>query len=168
MRIQIVNVKGPYKEGRFNKLDVSYISEGVKKDRKLVAVGETEEVINVLRNAKADEEYEVKVEKKGEFWNWNAISKLEASAAASGGGRSSYGGDRYEGAEERAKRQEYIIRQSCLTNAVNYISSGKANIPAEVQIMALLDIAEQFVDWVYNDKPVDEESGGDDLPWKKD
>lgn len=54
----------------------------------------------------------------------------------------------YETPEERAKKQVYIIKQSCLAQAAAYSALRKDGYP---DINEHLEIAQQFVDWVLAD-----------------
>jgi len=53
-------------------------------------------------------------------------------------------GSTYETAEERAKKQVYIIRQSSITAALSILEANEA----EVSVATVTDIAQQLTDWV--------------------
>lgn len=90
-------------------------------------------------------------EKEGDFWKVVSLKqsndlveeppkKGETSTTASKGGN-------WETAEERAKKQVYIVRQSSLTNAIALLASNgaKKNTPEEV-----IKIAKQFEAYVFD------------------
>lgn len=167
MQIEIVKVGKPYKEGRFGKLDVEYIRDGKNVSRKLAAVGETEKVVKILADATPGDHYEIQIEKKGDFYNWNDAKKVEAVAAAA---KTSYQAktNTYETPEERARKQVYIVRQSSITNAIEVLKTHGEKVDAE-EVKAL---AQEFVDFVFDSKndPYEQatfENSEDDKPWEK-
>ena len=102
------------------------------------------EVFDVLKNAEKGDVFFIGRTKNADgFWDWDKISaesnslkqvqavgqftKSPASKSISAGGN-------WETAEDRAKKQVYIIRQSSLTNAVNTLV-GNVN-PDDVKVTA--------------------------------
>lgn len=186
MQIQIKEVGAPYKSGNYYQLELKYIRDGKEETRKLTAVGETKNVMQVLRSASAGDVYEIKLEKsvKGDktYWNWVGATKVEGAAAQAVAAQSqNVGRGNYETAEERAKRQVYIARQSSLERAIEF--AGR-----DVPVATILDLANQFTQFVFEGLPAVEadeplasepakpvegrkrkpsEDFDDDLPWDK-
>ena len=73
-------------------------------------------------------------------------------------------GSNYETKEERAARQELIVRQSSLSNAVAILSVGAKTLAKN----DVLDLATDLSNWVFNkttgDSKVDFDSFEDDIP----
>jgi predicted ribonuclease toxin of YeeF-YezG toxin-antitoxin module len=165
LEIEIVTVGKPYKEGRYGKLDVEYIRDGNNQKRKLAAVGETKDVVDVLAKATPGEHYEIEVVKNGDFYNWNGAKKVEKVAPEK---KTSYQAQKntYETPDERARRQLYIVKQSSIANALEYFSvRGQTDFDKE----DVLELAQEFVEFVFSD-PIQEanfENSKDDIPWNQ-
>lgn len=145
MQIEILDVSKPYKDGKYFKMDVKYNRDGKDSSRKLVAVGDTKKVFEVIKDAEKGEVWDITVKQDGEYWNWVDATKAEKAVAASGGRVSK---STYETPEERAKKQLSITRQFAI-NASIAMGCGKPQSVADV-----LKTAQTFVDWVYQlDEP---------------
>lgn len=97
--------------------------------------------------------------KEGEYWNLKSIKKgaPPAAEAASGNGGARAGNSSnvspkstYETAEERAKKQVYIVRQSSITQALTYLSSAGISDPFGVD--DVLKIASRFEAHVFGNE----------------
>lgn len=140
MRITLNRVSNARKDGKWFKIDIEYTREGGKPSKRtLVAVGDTKKVIEAFREDGAEGcDFEVKIEKDGEFYNWVGVEKMDKSAAPAA---TAYKGkSTYETPEERARKNVSIARQNALTNAVNYFSAkdGKATVDQ------ILSVATEF------------------------
>lgn len=132
MRIQIVKVEVENK-GKYRVANVTHYDDKGKLDNKKIMSFE-KETFKALSEAKQGDLFDVKFiknEKDGKtYWNWEvspAGKNTEAptkAAAASAAVRSTY-----ETAEERAKRQVYIVRQSSVTAALGLAELNKAKGP---------------------------------------
>ncbi len=90
--------------------------------------------------------------KEGDYWQWKAIAKegdapprVEATKSTGGGGKVI--GSNYETAEERARRQVYIVRQSSIASAIQLID--KESIEKAKAVDEVLGIAKRFEDYVF-------------------
>lgn len=106
-----------------------------------------------LRNLKPGDPFVMVMEKNGQYWEVKEVSKGSPKApepsghvAAPSGTPATGRASTYETAEERAKKQVFIIRQSSLSNAVSYFSLGKKAVTVE----EVLDVAQAFEDFVLN------------------
>lgn len=177
--LDVAKERGVTKTGKdYTYLNVAFHKDGKIDGKKVMPFG-NKEVFDTLSKAQKDEFYTVISEKNGEYWEWIAVARTNGAApapstppAASSGGndKTTYrSGGNWETPEERAVKQQYIIRQSCLTNAINFIEvQGKKNPP----IGDVLEVANLLVDWV-NAKPPKEDKDEtldikDDLPWEPD
>lgn len=103
------------------------------------------EVFDVLKNSEKGDVFFIGRTKNADgFWDWDKISAESNShkqveevghpISKSPVGKSVSSGSNWETAEDRAKKQVYIIRQSSLTNAVNTLV-GNVN-PDDVKVTA--------------------------------
>ena len=160
MIIKIVAVEvgnGVTKTGKDYKfLDVMFknVSFDNKAESKKIMPFGSKEVFATLEAAKAGETFTVLREKdKDGYWQWIGIAAGQVTMettmptdtgkpaiAATAAPKSNF-----ETAEERAKRQVLIVRQSCLSNAVEYLNHNKKNY-TEADLFA---VAENLYSWVF-------------------
>lgn len=145
-------------KGKYSMLEVTYkrIDTGKVEAKKLASF--TGAAFTACAGAKPDDIFTITSEKneKSGYWDWaNAVAEppgyapqtqpVSAKPGAVSGGtvRSTY-----ETPEERAKKQVYIVKQSCLNQAVAVLSVGAKNPPDDG---AILQKAQKYVDWVFED-----------------
>lgn len=145
MEIQVIKAGKVYKEGKYEKFELEYSRDGKSQTRKLANVADSKPVFFALKDAQEGDVFEIEMKKEGQFWNWvGAESKGSGKPAASGKASSApVKTSTYETSEERTMRQLYIARQSSISSAVNALGAGKAEDE-------YLDLAQAFVDFVYN------------------
>lgn len=89
------------------------------------------------------------------YYNWVKIDAAndEEVVAAKAAPKSSTYNDTRETPEERARRQLMIVKQSSLSNAINYWSEIKKinNPDYDFTVEEIITTAQQFVDWVMED-----------------
>lgn len=147
--IQIQEVTVEFvKKGKagYNVANVVYDDGGKNYTKKIMSFANPA-VFDAVKNAKVGETYEVKVVKEGEYYNWAALTPVNNARAANAEVKPGSGkvvGSNYETAEERKLKQLYIIKQSSISNAIEYHKND-----GEVQIEDILATAQQFVDFVY-------------------
>jgi len=134
-------------------------------------------VYAALEGLKQGDKIDVVLSKNaGGFWQWESLTlagtaaNTEAPASAptnsyapSTNKPNTYAARDFETKEERAQRQALIVRQSSLSNAITILSSGAKSPPDRDAVLAL---AEQLVQWVYDSPVKDTEakgSGFDDM-----
>lgn len=132
-------------KGKYNQLTVGYtdINSGKDFTYKLMSFL-NKDGYNLLKDAKSGDEFQIIANKNDKgYWQWDEIYQGGAPVAktkATTSPRSTY-----ETPEERAQKQVYIIRQSCLANAVAYY--GKFDgMPSVDQV---LEVAAQFESFVF-------------------
>lgn len=150
MQIEIIEAGKPYKDGKYFKMALKYNRDGKDQERKLVAVGDSKDTFNILKDAQPGEVYEIEIKKDGDFYNWVGAVKTDAKPAVSTARAAK---STFETPEERATRQLHIARQSSLAQAVAY--SAYANPKATVA--EILKTAQTFVDFVYQIEDLEEE-----------
>lgn len=147
-------------KGKYNQLEVAYTnhSSGKVESKKLMSFV-YEATYKAIADAKMDSQFTITSEKEAgkdgkEYWQWKgaqAIAPGAASASPTTGVQSSTGrvtSSTYATAEERAKTQVYIVKQSALKSAVDLLSIN-AKIPPSTSL--ILAQAQEFVDWVFED-----------------
>lgn len=155
--IQEVNTEF-VKKGRtgYTKATVVYTDEKGENRTKPLMSFSNPAVFEALKDATQGDKFEIKVVKEGEYWNWSAASRVDKdatpSAKAPNGGK--VVGSNYETADERKVKQLYIIKQSSIANAIEFVN-GKTD-KDDYDTEAVLNIAQTFVDFVYG---VDENLG---------
>jgi hypothetical protein len=103
-----------------------------------------------LSNLKAGQPFVMNMEKEGEFWNVKSILPTSVPAASATVQEATKATpftspkSTYETPEERAKKQIYIVRQSCINYAILY-KGAKANINE------IITIAKQFEAHVFGE-----------------
>lgn len=118
------------------------------------------ELKDAIASLKQGDTFTMIKEKEGAHWNVKSIINgvvsappQSAPAAVSGGATSASGNSSpkstYQTAEERAQVQVYIVRQSTLTQAINYLQLSKDfdATPANV-----IEIAKQFESHVFGNE----------------
>lgn len=126
MQVRILETPEITSKGKYNELWVKYNQDGKDKKDRVVSFGDSKDAYQALVSAQPGEAWELKKKQNGEYWNIIGASRLDgassAAMAASPAPATSRGN--WESAEERAKKQVYIIRQSCLAQAVASLGSG--------------------------------------------
>lgn len=143
MNVQIIKVEET-KKGKFDCLNVDYKNlENGKVASKPVM--QFHGAYEVLKAAKAGQDYNVKAAKdKNGYWIWDSaaegivgVPKTQVTQPAP---RSTF-----ETPEERARRQVYIVRQSSLATAVEYINGGNTGAISPEEVIKLADKFARYV-----------------------
>jgi hypothetical protein len=148
MLIELTKVGEVYQDGKWPKVEIMYIRDGKPNKRTLVAINEAKNVVKALGSGefKAGDMAEVEMVKSedGQFWNWLSIKKVEKEQAA--GAKTSFQAkSTYETPEERARKQVYIVRQSSISNAIDFLEKTPKATAEDV-----LALADKFVQYVFN------------------
>ena len=172
LTIEILEVK-VNNMGKYNMFDVAYkdLGDGGKVAGRKIPDFIITEGKNVLQNAKTGDVLTVEAIKElskkdgKEYWQWKKFSQGGSVQPTTKSGSATTVAPRsnYETPEERKQRQDYIIRQSSLSNAIAVLKTDKA-VPKTEEV---LDLAEQFVIFVYGNKTVTDPMEGleDSLPF---
>ncbi len=164
MRIEIINVQAatkPTKTGKtYVQLDVAYknLTREGKIEGKKIMPFQNPDVHANLQKATMGQVFEVTTVKEGEYWQWSNVQEvakggnMEPQTSAASSGYASKGTpspkSTYETPEERAARQRLIVRQSCLSNAVETLKVDKKG----VDTTEALKLAERYVGWVFGEE----------------
>lgn len=163
-------IKG--QKGNYTGTELTYKdSEGITKSKAFHsnALKFNAALNNGLNNLAPGDEFTAVLEKKDEFWNWISVSKGAAAPKTSSNNAPSASAkaapSTYATAEERAKTQKQIVRQSSLANALKLLElNGNKKATTEEAI----NIAEQFEAWVLGNVPdttADIANMDDDIPY---
>lgn len=157
MQIKIVSVGDVFQQGKLKKMKIKYEADGKEKERTLVGIGDTKAVLETLSSASAGEVYDVALKKDGEYWNWVGLEKLDRVSGSSkaservASGRETSGSNSYESRfetpQERAARQVLIVRQSSVSNALEYLKATRQG--GEFDISDIFGAARMMEDFVY-------------------
>lgn len=122
-------------KGKYSMAVVHYDQDGQSKEKKLMSFT-FPDVYKTLVNANVGDAYDIKTEKDGKFWNWvqaTVVGGAGASASSNGTTTTTTTRGGWETPEERAIKQVYIIRQSCLSTAATLLAGkGKASDVVEM------------------------------------
>lgn len=153
--IEIINVKVENK-GKYKVAVVNHKTTDGKVDSKNVfSFGAAKPAFTELVNATQGDVFEIdsqkiKNEKDGkEYWTWVAAKRVDAGSVKGTGAPVAKTAPKssYESTEERAARQVYIVRQSSIANAIEYLGYWEQK---DVNVDKIISVAKQFEDYVFN------------------
>ena len=142
MRITLSRTPEVVNKGKYNQLTVQYDADGKTQDKKIMSFT-FKEVYNLLAKANVGDSFDISMTKNDKgYWDWTDAKPVSASGElpAVRPGKST---GSWETAEERAQKQVYIIRQSCIGYAVQFTAGGST-------VNDVLAVAEEFVQYVLN------------------
>lgn len=173
IQIQFINASVEDK-GKYKMAEIAYkdLAKGQVSSKKLMSFTNPA-VYKTMVDAKNGELYSVELVKNDKgYWDWTAVSTTTSVNTASGGSPEPAKGaanaspkSTYETAEERAKKQVYIIRQSSISSAIDTIKTDK-KAPTVAEVLA---VAKQYEDYVFgrDQEPIalaDLPPNDDDIP----
>lgn len=174
IKVEVVDVSKKYgvaKNGNsYAFLEVTCKQDGKAKVQKIMPFGNSKEIFEVLSSAVKGEWYDVDIEKQGDYWQWVKVVKgsmeqqpVESVAEGHSGTRP-VARSNFETPEERARRQILIVRQSSLSNAIEFLKHNKKAFTIE----DLFQTAENlvgFVNGVVPTEPASMDNLEDDIPY---
>lgn len=141
MRINIVKVDVENKD-KYRQLDVRYQIGGNEYSKKIVSFGDQKAAFeNIITNGVGL--YDVTEVKNGKYTNWTEATKISDDAPKSTPTASPR--STYETAEERALRQRLIVRQSSLSNAIEFLSFKGSKTTDRNDVVVLAGFFENYV-----------------------
>lgn len=138
-------------KGSYEIANVSYSFKGEPRTQKIFSFANPQ-VFADVQKVENGETIEVTLAKddKG-YTNWSKISRGGAEQASNNSAPTAAPqaqgkvlGSNYETKEERAVRQVYIVKQSSLERAIQYLGGATTGATKE----EILETAQQFTDWV--------------------
>ena len=173
MQIKIIDVEIGNGTTKTNKpyqfLEVSYKNQSFQdkvETKKVMPFGD-KDVYKALEKATKGQIYTVSREKNGDgFWEWTEVKEGEnenmVAEKAVAKSTSTTAKGTWETPEERATKQLYIIRQSCLSQSVNTLTNC-AKPGTEINPESVTNLANYYVDFVLGTE--DSTNSDSDLPY---
>lgn len=121
--------------------------------KKLVSFSNPQ-VFDLLKNAVKGDQFEITLQKEGDYWQWTSATPVEAGASPT----AKVASEPKAAWVPDADRQRLIVKQSSLAQAVEFVMKSDQ----EHTVENILDVADDFVAWVF-DAPQPEVS--DDIPF---
>jgi len=155
VKLQEVNVEF-VKNGKngYEVANVNYLYKGEAKSTKLMSFSNPQIFKDVQKLV--GQTVEVETTQNGKYTNWAKLTPVAASPdqqpsvpGKSDVVKSAVARSSYETPEERAQRQLMIVRQSSISNAIEFQKVFNPN-PQAVDVEHVLSIAQEFVDFVYS------------------
>lgn len=145
-------------KNKYDKAEVVYSSNGQNRTQKIMSFSNPA-IFAQVRKMVSGETYDVEIVKNDAGFNqWAKIVAATNDAAPPVSGEKPTTGrtnvSTYETAEERKIKQMYIIKQSSISNAIEMLTSGNGVLGAE-DIPTVLEVAQQFIDFVYGNQEAD-------------
>lgn len=147
--LEIVTV--PTQKGSYQTIDLTYrnVTFENKVETKKIMSFNHKDVFNTLKSAQAGDVYTVSRAKNDKgFWDWTSIAAGDAAPAAvagSSGVTTTPAKSSFETADERAKKQVYIVRQSSISAAIATLKTDKKNPTVE----EVINVAREFEAYVF-------------------
>lgn len=156
MQIEVLSVSVEDK-GKYKMMEVAYKGgDGKVTSKKVVSFGAAAEIFKTLSSAKNGDSFEIKSEKNDKgYWDWVGIGPAGSASAAPAASRgNATPKSTYETAEERALRQVLIVRQSSLSNSIEFLKLNSKKVPT---VQEVVEVARYFEEYVFGkkDSPVD-------------
>jgi len=161
IQIEIINVGEPVvtktARGQYSQIEVAYKKDGKVEGKKLVSFVHAD-VYEAARTWKAGQVVNLEIGKEPsrdgkEYWQWQKVLGADATNSVVGNKTpakeiGSKTVSQYETREERQKRQQFIIRQSSVERALEYLV---ANGNKKFGTSDLFTVAEEIVSFVNNE-----------------
>lgn len=138
-------------KAKYGKATVAYTYNGEQRSQNIMSFANP----SVFKQVQelVGQEVEVTLTKNAQGYSeWSAIGVGESSSTVASPTSTRVTGSNYETAEERAKKQVYIIKQSSIANAIEIAKSDGIGL----SVAGVLDIAQQLTDWVLNNNTKEE------------
>lgn len=164
--LAVTAVTKPTAKGSYVQLDVAYKRDGKTEGKKIMSFT-SKDVYNALKDATNGQVYTITSEKneKSGYWDWVGASAGNASTSAPKAVAAGNAAPKstYETAEERAKKQVYIVRQSSISAAVELLKTEKKQ-PTPEEVVEVARFFESYVFDSQKSSPVDITELEDDIP----
>ena len=139
--------------------EVAYLKDGASESKKIMsfAAPNVYAILEGLKNFPVDAN--IVQRKEGKYWNWKDIElggKSNSGTSTPSKPAGKVLGSNYETSDERAKRQVYIVRQSSVATAVEFL---KAKNPkgVETTMEEIIEEARKIEAFVFEvNNPTDE------------
>lgn len=109
------------------------------------------ELKSELSSLSVKDEFTAEIEKDGDFWNWKKVTK-GAAPKEDTGTKYVKKENNYPTTDERAKTQEYIVKQSSITAALKLLELSKQEVNDDI----VLKKADMFFNYVMGNNNSDD------------
>lgn len=149
MQITFLGQESQFKKtakGGYSQMEISYVDErGGNKTWKIMSFGNPK-VFDTFKGAKEGEVFEITTRKNDkDFTEWASAERVDGASTKSAPAKTPVV-SQYETRDERNQRQRLIVRQSCLSNAINMLTPGAKSPLGLADVAALAD---SLVSYVY-------------------
>lgn len=151
MRVEVINVVVENK-GKYRVADVSWKNQDGKVDGKKLMSFVNKDVFKTFSEAKQGDVFDVKPVKNDKgYWDWVEATSAGKSVGGSGQTKSEgftaalRQGRDFETAEERAKKQVYIVRQSSVSSAIALAVANGQRPVTEADVITSAKKIEEYV-----------------------
>lgn len=146
-------VKG---RSKYEVATVTYTTDRGENKQKKVMSFSNPAVFAVAKGAISGQQYEITYTPGDQYYNWATMKAAggDAPAATPGARAPAAAGSTpvkstYETPEERKIKQMYIIKQSSIASAIELLTAGLKPGSDRVATADVLNVAQEFVDFVY-------------------
>ena len=146
MNVEVLSVSVEDK-GKYKMAEVAYKGSDGKVTAKKLMSFNYPDVFKVFADAKQGNVFSVESQKNDKgYWDWISASIGAAAGpkAAPAPGNTSPKST-YETAEERANRQVLIVKQSSLSNAIEFLGLNQKKIPSPQEVVEVASFFESYV-----------------------
>lgn len=137
---------------KYRSCTVTYKGTDGKPESKRLMSFVYKDVFKLMSEAQQGDCFDVKIEKVKndndgkEYWQWTeAVSAGKSIGGSSSSSSTPSPRSSYENAEERAQRQIYIVRQSSISNALEYIQAQGTKKFSEDDVIKTAKVFEAYV-----------------------
>ena len=154
-------------KGKYKQLEVAYKGQDGKVSSKKIMSFAAPDVFKTLSSSKQGDEFSVVTVKNDKgYWDWTEVTQGTGGGAVKSAGATASPRSTYETPEERAARQVLIVRQSSVSNAIEFYKLNAKKQPAPQDIV---ELAKFFENYVYGKNATPATEGGiaemsDDIP----
>lgn len=149
-------------KGKYKMLEVAYKGNDGKVTSKKLMSFNYPEVFKAFADAKQGNVFSVEMVKNDKgYWDWTtATTGTTTSKAVSAPTGNASPKSTYETAEERANRQVFIVRQSSLSNAIEFLGLNQKKVPTAQEVVEVASFFEGYV-FGKTSKPEDKDEFAD-------
>lgn len=147
MQVEVLSVSVEDK-GKYKMAEVAYKGgDGKVTSKKLMSFNHPE-VFKTFADAKQGNVFSVEMVKNDKgYWDWISASAGQAAGAKTAPTSTGNASPKstYETAEERANRQVLIVRQSSLSNAIEFLGLNTKKVPSVQEVVEVATFFENYV-----------------------
>lgn len=166
MQIEVLSTSVEDK-GKYKQLEVAYKGGDGKVSSKKIMSFAAPDVFKILSSSKQGDAFDVTTVKNDKgYWDWTTLTPGSGGGGVVKAAGSPAPRSTYETPEERANRQVLIVRQSSVSNAIEFY---KLNAKKQPSVGDIVEVAQFFENYVFGKNTSPKSDGGlsemdDDIP----